>query len=189
MKILSGESFSRRWQDKRRSSNGYRFYNDDTVNLLQFVKRAQSLGTTLKEIKPLLNLASQGQRPCNHAKQSARNPYKKSTIRSVSCRRFAPSFPYFCDVKWTAPTETKFVRLFSAAACRRQLKRLTESSQTHLGNRRRWSRRSILAIRLFNLCSHFLETLALIHHFHHVTRDADADVSAETHTIEYRFFR
>jgi hypothetical protein len=29
----------------------------------------------------------------------------------------------------------------------------------------------------------------LIHHFHHVTRDADADRSAEAHSIEYRFFR
>ncbi len=41
--------------------------------MLLFVKRAQSLGITLKEIKPLLNLASQGQRPCSHVKQLARN--------------------------------------------------------------------------------------------------------------------
>jgi DNA-binding transcriptional MerR regulator len=37
-----------------------------------FVKRAQSLGITLKEIKPLLNLASRGQQPCNHVKQVAK---------------------------------------------------------------------------------------------------------------------
>jgi MerR family transcriptional regulator, copper efflux regulator len=55
-----------------RGSNGYRFYSDDAISLLQFVKRAQSLGITLKEIKPLLNLASQGQRPCSHVKQLAR---------------------------------------------------------------------------------------------------------------------
>ncbi|HYY24038.1 MAG TPA: heavy metal-responsive transcriptional regulator [Candidatus Udaeobacter sp.] len=55
-----------------RSSNGYRFYSDDMVNLLLFVKRTQSLGITLKEIKPLLNLASQGQQPCSHVKQLAR---------------------------------------------------------------------------------------------------------------------
>ena len=56
-----------------RGSNGYRFYSDDAVNLLQFVKRAQSLGITLKEIKPLLNLASRGQQPCDHVKQLARS--------------------------------------------------------------------------------------------------------------------
>jgi MerR family transcriptional regulator, copper efflux regulator len=55
-----------------RSSNGYRFYSDDAVKLLLFVKRAQSLGITLKEIKPLLTLASQGQQPCSHVKQLAR---------------------------------------------------------------------------------------------------------------------
>src|SRR6266496_3534983 len=56
-----------------RGANGYRTYSDEAVKLLLFVKRAQSLGITLKEIKPLLNLASQGQRPCSHVKQLARN--------------------------------------------------------------------------------------------------------------------
>jgi len=56
-----------------RGANGYRTYSDEAVKLLLFVKRAQSLGITLKEIKPLLDLATQGQRPCSHVKQLARN--------------------------------------------------------------------------------------------------------------------
>jgi len=56
-----------------RGANGYRTYSDETVKQLLFVKRAQSLGITLKEIKPLLNLASRGQQPCNHVKQLARS--------------------------------------------------------------------------------------------------------------------
>ena len=56
-----------------RQPNGYRIYNNDAVNLLLFVKRAQALGITLKEIKPLLNLATQGQAPCKHVKKLARN--------------------------------------------------------------------------------------------------------------------
>jgi MerR family transcriptional regulator, copper efflux regulator len=56
-----------------RAANGYRTYSDDAVKLLLFVKRAQSLGITLKEIKPLLNLATQGQQPCSHVKQLAQN--------------------------------------------------------------------------------------------------------------------
>src|SRR3989337_173305 len=55
-----------------RGANGYRGYSDEAVKLLLFVKRAQSLGITLKEIKPLLTLASQGQQPCTHVKQLAR---------------------------------------------------------------------------------------------------------------------
>ena len=72
-----------------RGSNGYRFYSDDAVNLLQFVKRAQSLGITLKEIKPLLNLASQGQRPCSHVKQLARNHLREvdDKIRELQALR------------------------------------------------------------------------------------------------------
>jgi MerR family transcriptional regulator, copper efflux regulator len=56
-----------------RGANGYRTYSDAAVKLLLFVKRTQSLGITLREIKPLLELATQGQRPCNHVKQLARS--------------------------------------------------------------------------------------------------------------------
>jgi len=56
-----------------RRPNGYRVYTDEAVRLLLFVRRAQALGITLKEIKPLLNLATQGQQPCKHVKELARN--------------------------------------------------------------------------------------------------------------------
>jgi DNA-binding transcriptional MerR regulator len=54
-----------------RGPSGYRFYGDESVRLLLFVKRAQALGITLKEIKPLLALAARGQQPCTHVKQLA----------------------------------------------------------------------------------------------------------------------
>jgi DNA-binding transcriptional MerR regulator len=56
-----------------RRANGYRVYSDQTVKLLRFLKRAQALGITLKELKPLLTLASQGQQPCSNVKALARN--------------------------------------------------------------------------------------------------------------------
>jgi DNA-binding transcriptional MerR regulator len=56
-----------------RGANGYRFYSNDTVKLLLFIRRAQALGLRLEEIKPLLNLVSQGQQPCKHVKQVARS--------------------------------------------------------------------------------------------------------------------
>ena len=55
-----------------RGPNGYRFYTDDAVKLLRFVRRAQALGITLKEIKPLLDVATRGQRPCIHVQKVAR---------------------------------------------------------------------------------------------------------------------
>lgn len=76
-------------QPAARGANGYRFYTDDAVKLLRFVKRAQSLGITLKEIKPLLNLASQGQRPCSHVKQLATNHLREidDKIRELQALR------------------------------------------------------------------------------------------------------
>ena len=44
--------------------------------------------------------------------------------------------------------------------------------------------RHLFAILLFDLRSHFLEAFASIHHFHHVTRDADADPSGQAHSIK-----
>jgi DNA-binding transcriptional MerR regulator len=72
-----------------RAANGYRLYADDAVRLLRFVKCAQALGITLKEIKPLLNLASQGQRPCIHVKQLARNRLREieDKIRELQALR------------------------------------------------------------------------------------------------------
>lgn len=72
-----------------RGSNGYRFYGDDAVNLLLFVKRAQSLGITLKEIKSLLHLASQGRQPCGHVKQLARKHVREidDQIRELQALR------------------------------------------------------------------------------------------------------
>ena len=55
-----------------RGANGYRFFDKDAVKMLSFVKRAQALGIMLKEIKPLLSLASRGQRPCREVKQLAK---------------------------------------------------------------------------------------------------------------------
>ena len=72
-----------------RGANGYRIYNYDAVKMLLFVRRAQSLGITLKEIKPLLDLASQGQQPCSHVKQLARNHLREidQQIRTLQTLR------------------------------------------------------------------------------------------------------
>ena len=72
-----------------RRPNGYRIYNEDAVKLLLFVRRAQTLGITLKEVKPLLNLASQGQKPCSHVKQIARNHVREidDKIRELQALR------------------------------------------------------------------------------------------------------
>ena len=44
----------------KRSRAGYRLYTDETVRMVTFVKRAQELGFTLKEIKELLKFRTAG---------------------------------------------------------------------------------------------------------------------------------
>lgn len=44
----------------KRSRAGYRLYTEETVRMVSFVKRAQELGFTLKEIKELLKFRTAG---------------------------------------------------------------------------------------------------------------------------------
>ncbi len=47
-----------------RTSAGYRTYTDQVLPVLRFIRRAQALGLSLKEIKRILDLQRGGQQPC-----------------------------------------------------------------------------------------------------------------------------
>lgn len=49
-----------------RTAAGYRLYSPDAVDRLQFIKKAQSLGLRLADIKGILELADRGRCPCGH---------------------------------------------------------------------------------------------------------------------------
>jgi len=72
-----------------RGANGYRFYTDDAVKLLRFVRRAQALGITLREIKPLLDVATRGQQPCTQVQKVARTHLRdiNNKIRELEALR------------------------------------------------------------------------------------------------------
>lgn len=48
----------------RRSDSGYRLYTPELVDRVRFIRKAQTLGLPLHEIKEILNLAERGSRPC-----------------------------------------------------------------------------------------------------------------------------
>ncbi|MBW4695549.1 MAG: heavy metal-responsive transcriptional regulator [Lyngbya sp. HA4199-MV5] len=52
-----------------RSQVGYRLFNEDVLNRLAFIKRAQTLGLTLTEIKTILTVHDEGELPCCEVKQ------------------------------------------------------------------------------------------------------------------------
>lgn len=52
-----------------RDNNGYRLFSPAVFQRLNFIRRSQSLGLTLKEIKQILVVYDQQQIPCSVAKQ------------------------------------------------------------------------------------------------------------------------
>ncbi|MBI2495493.1 MAG: MerR family transcriptional regulator [Candidatus Omnitrophica bacterium] len=49
-----------------RTVSRYRLYAPETVDRLQFIKKAQNLGLRLQGIKEILDLADRGRCPCGH---------------------------------------------------------------------------------------------------------------------------
>jgi len=48
-----------------RGENGYRYYGSQTIQQIQFIKKAQSLGFSLEEIRQILDVRDRGELPCN----------------------------------------------------------------------------------------------------------------------------
>ncbi|MDV3000017.1 MAG: Mercuric resistance operon regulatory protein [Chroococcopsis gigantea SAG 12.99] len=53
----------------QRTEGHFRLFDTDTVNKLLFIKRLQSFGLSLQEIKDCLSVHSQGDLPCNEIKE------------------------------------------------------------------------------------------------------------------------
>lgn len=54
-----------------RRASGYRQYSEEVVKQIRFIKRAQQLGFSLKEIRELLTLRVDGQTSCERVKERA----------------------------------------------------------------------------------------------------------------------
>jgi MerR family transcriptional regulator, copper efflux regulator len=60
-------------QASMRTEGGFRLFTSDVLSRLRFIKRAQSLGLSLSEIKEFLNVHDQGNLPCKHIKAKLEN--------------------------------------------------------------------------------------------------------------------
>ena len=49
----------------QRGNNGYRYYSLDASQQVEFIKKAQTLGFTLEEIKQILDVRDRGEKPCS----------------------------------------------------------------------------------------------------------------------------
>lgn len=64
-----------------RTDGGYRAYDHGTVAVLRFIRRAQELGFTLREIEGLLELRGRPSAPCHEVKATA-----EAKIRDIDAR-------------------------------------------------------------------------------------------------------
>jgi MerR family transcriptional regulator, copper efflux regulator len=72
-----------------RSQTGYRLFRPEVFDRLTFIKRAQSLGLSLTEIKDILNVHDQGKLPCGEVKHQIEEKVSTITqqIRELTARK------------------------------------------------------------------------------------------------------
>lgn len=58
-------------EEPTRRASGYRQYSEEVIKQIRFIKRAQQLGFSLKEIRELLTLRVDGQTSCEQVKERA----------------------------------------------------------------------------------------------------------------------
>ena len=82
-----------------RTQKGYRFYSDDEVRQLQFIKKAKLLGFSLKEIQIILALHREKKVACSHVEralekklEAIRERVKELKALEVSLKRLAATW-------------------------------------------------------------------------------------------------
>ena len=84
-----------------RSASNYRIYPDETVTRIRFIRRAQQLGFTLKEVKELLGLRASSRTTCAEVRSRAHAKITDIESRIRSLRRMSRGLAKLaeeCDV-------------------------------------------------------------------------------------------
>ncbi|MEO0687234.1 MAG: heavy metal-responsive transcriptional regulator [Cyanobacteria bacterium J06649_11] len=68
-------------QPVHRGDNGYRYYAPNASEQVEFIKKAQSLGFTLEEIKQILDVRNSGEIPCNLVQNLLNNKIEQLAIQ------------------------------------------------------------------------------------------------------------
>lgn len=87
----------------RRSPAGYRRYNDATVEVLRFIRKAQGLGFSLEEVGEILKLTRSGQTPCAHVLSLGHQHLAAVAERIRQLQRFTRS----SEGSWTSGSSSR----------------------------------------------------------------------------------
>jgi DNA-binding transcriptional MerR regulator len=71
-----------------RTEGGYRLYDAEALDTLDFIKRAQSLGFTLDEIKRIITESRAGQSPCAEVREIVRQRLAELDERMAQMQRY-----------------------------------------------------------------------------------------------------
>ncbi len=68
-------------QPVQRGDNGYRYYSQSASQQVEFIKKAQTLGFTLEEIKQILDVRDRGEQPCSLVQSLLNNKIEQLQIK------------------------------------------------------------------------------------------------------------
>lgn len=71
-----------------RSQSGYRLYDEGILERLAFIKKAQTLGFSLEEIKKIIRDAQSGASPCDDVREIVRRRLKEVEERIKEMQRY-----------------------------------------------------------------------------------------------------
>lgn len=71
-----------------RTEGGYRLYDSEALDTLEFIKRAQTLGFTLEEIKRIMAESRAGQSPCDEVREVVRQRLAELDERLQQMQRY-----------------------------------------------------------------------------------------------------
>lgn len=72
----------------QRTAGGYRQYNAEQIKRVDFIRKAQSLGLPLEEIREIVRLAEQGTCPCGRVERALSDKLKEIDQRLRELRSF-----------------------------------------------------------------------------------------------------
>jgi DNA-binding transcriptional MerR regulator len=71
-----------------RTASGYRAYDEEVLERLAFIKRAQAIGFSLDEIGEILEMRGRGEAPCVEVREAARRKLAELDVRLRELRRY-----------------------------------------------------------------------------------------------------
>lgn len=79
-------------QSPVRSSGGYRLYSDEDLETIQFIRMAQGLGLTLREIKKIVNAREIKGKACDHVAELLQNKIGEFNKKAKELKRVSRLF-------------------------------------------------------------------------------------------------